>query len=113
MNVSCRLDEDETESQIPLFKLKEGVSTSSEGIPCARNAGDRIILLSIKLTTDIGVSDDILRRAEDIKNTVSRQQLIHPLPRTNSLLNEDKVTSFVRKNTASSNNTSSRRIFFC
>lgn len=58
----------------PLFKLKVGVSPSSEGIPCARMAG---------------IPESILARAAAIKHCVSTKQAIHPVPtqRANILSN--------------------------
>jgi DNA mismatch repair ATPase MutS len=58
--------EDEGEcyrERTPLFTLKKGVATSSEGIPCARSAG---------------VSEDVLRRAAEVKRLVSSRQAIQP-----------------------------------
>jgi len=49
--------------QTPLFKLKKGVASSSEGIPCAKSAG---------------ISDAILARARDVKARVSSRQPIQP-----------------------------------
>jgi DNA mismatch repair protein MSH5 len=48
----------------PLYVLKNGVATSSEGIPCARSAG---------------VEDAVLRRAAQVKYLVSQRQPIPPV----------------------------------
>lgn len=49
------------QERTPLFKLKKGVATSSEGIPCARSAG---------------VAESILERAVQVKGNVLRHQPI-------------------------------------
>lgn len=61
----------------PLFKLRVGVSPSSEGIPCARNAG---------------IPEHILTRAAVIKQCVTTKQAIHPVPTQRaSILNNVNV----------------------
>jgi DNA mismatch repair ATPase MutS len=58
-------DEDpSTESDVlhvPLFKLKMGVSASSDGLPCAKHAG---------------IAPDILARAAAIKSSISTRSAI-------------------------------------
>jgi DNA mismatch repair protein MSH5 len=57
-------DREGYQERTPLFTLKKGVATSSEGIPCARSAG---------------VGEDVLRRAAEVKSLVSQRQAIQPV----------------------------------
>ena len=69
------VEERETE-RTPLFKLKRGVARSSEGIPCAASAG---------------VDEAILRRAAEVKHSVTNHQSIQVnRAQSNSLLENQK-----------------------
>jgi len=53
------------EDAVPLFRLRLGVSTSSEGFPCARAAG---------------IAESVLQRAKDIKDTITNGENIRANP---------------------------------
>jgi DNA mismatch repair protein MSH5 len=58
-------DEKEEDNVVPLFKLEEGVATSSAGLACARHAG---------------IDNEVIERAREIIEAMRNNEPIRPLP---------------------------------
>ncbi|KAL3911695.1 MAG: hypothetical protein SGILL_007180 [Bacillariaceae sp.] len=58
-------DENDDENVTPLFKLQDGVATSSAGLACAKHAG---------------METEVTGRARDVLRMMRRSQGIQPLP---------------------------------
>jgi DNA mismatch repair protein MSH5 len=64
LRMGIRVPETTDEAAIPLFKLEEGVASSSAGLVCAKMAG---------------VKDAVVERAEEIVRAVKERRKVEPL----------------------------------
>ena len=63
--MAIHLPEGKEDSATPLFKLEDGIASSSAGLICAKNAG---------------VDNDVINRAKEIIQTMRARKFIQPLP---------------------------------
>lgn len=63
--MTIHLPDGNADDAVPLFKLEDGVASSSAGLVCARNAG---------------ITHDVIDRAKEIIETIRAKRVIRPLP---------------------------------